>query len=147
MNIRKADDSDKPRIAEFIEKDEFHKEAADEYRKRTDKPPEEYFFEDGSECMAVEDGDTVFYIRQVKALRLNAVFDGHTRKENAVLLRKFTNWLAHAAQAAGFRELIFATDSPDLAHFAQSDHLKFQESPKDLVRSLAPIERTEVANL
>jgi hypothetical protein len=129
MNIRKADENDKSEIARLIDTDEFHK----------GKGTADFFFEPGTECMAVESGDHKFYVRIARSLRINAIFDPTDARGNAVLLKQFTEWIAQSASGAGFRELVFSTDSEPLAEFEKK--LGFQESPKDLIMALPFPER------
>lgn len=120
MNIRKANEEDRKRIAEMIESDPWHK----------DKGTADYFFEDGSECMAVEENGNTFYVRIARALRINAIFDPEKKSKNARMLIKFTPALAEMARQSGFKEMIFSTENPELANF--EERLGFLPAPADM---------------
>ena len=120
MNIRKANEEDKQRIAEMIDADVWH----------AGKGSADYFFEDGSECMAVEEKGHTFYVRIARALRINAIFDPEKKSKNARMLIKFTPALAEMARQSGFKEMIFSTENPELAKF--EERLGFLPAPTDM---------------
>ena len=132
MNLRKADENDRKRIAELIEKDPYH----------AGKGSADFFFEPGSECMAVEENGHTFYVRIARALRINAIFDPEQKSKNARMLIKFTPAIAEMARQSGFLELVFATENPDLAKFEHK--LGFDAAPGDMTMTLAFPEKAEV---
>jgi len=133
MNLRKLTEADCSKIEELIEKDPLHR----------GKGSADNFYEPGTEVMAVEDGDGVFYVQISRALRVRALFDVDPAKKskNAKMLIKFTPCLAEMARQSGFREMLFATESKPLAEFEK--RLGFQESPNELVMPLAPLARAD----
>lgn len=129
MNIRKANEEDRQRIAEMIEADPWHK----------DKGAADYFFEPGSECMAVEENGNTFYVRIARALRINAIFDPEKKSKNARMLIKFTPALAEMARQSGFLEMVFGTENPELAKF--EERLGFAPAPGDMTMTLPVLEK------
>lgn len=123
---RTISDDEKKVIAEWIEKDYFHKPG---------EGSPEFFEADGTETIAIEDEEgNVAYARLSRALRIHMVFDPSQRKRNAEMLTEFTAWIAQSAADSGHKELVFSSENKALRDF--EENLGFSPSPNDMVMSL-----------
>lgn len=127
MNIRKITEADKPSIDAMIEKDPFHAGLG----------TSEFYFEPCTEAFWIENEEGGFVVRLARTMRINAAFDVDQRKNNAFLLTEFTKWVADAAAKSGFREVMFRTESDDLATFEKN--LGFEGSPNEMLMNLEPV--------
>lgn len=111
----------------MIEKDSFHAGLG----------TSDFYFEPFTEAFWVENEEGGIAVRLSRTMRVNASFDPDARKNNAVLLTEFTNWIANAAAQSGYREVMFRTENDSLAAFEKN--LGFAGSPNEMLMNIEPV--------
>ena len=124
MNLRQATESDKPKIAELIENDPYHKGVLDTE-----------FFYAGDLWVLSDDAGPILYIRKAKAMRIHVQFvDDKLRTAKALM--SVLPAFAKFAKDNGYREMIFESQSPLLSKFC-TKNMGFVASPNEFILGLS----------
>ena len=126
MKLRRLEESDKEMIAEWVRVDTDHKDYAPDWIYSGDKK-EKFILEDSN--------GPILGFRIGKSLRVDIQFDETERIRTAKGLIEGFAWLLHAADKAGFTEVIFQSKSKPLINFCKK-RFQFVESPGEIVRLL-----------
>lgn len=120
-------ESERATIAEWIAADPDHR----------DRVNDQFFIgpEPGAQCLTLTNPQgKVFFFRLTRVLRIDIQFPpASTEEEQSRLRRGLTSgfrWLRQRAAAAGFREIVFQSESRMLKVFCR--RFGFKESPQEL---------------
>lgn len=92
--------------------------SVDQYHKET---PVDFFYDSRSVCEVYEDSQgPVMFVRGTKALRIDVQFVKNSdRLRNAKAMLANIDRVVEQARRAGFTELVFCTDNPELLEFGK----------------------------
>lgn len=112
--VRPVDESDRAYLNQLIAADPYHRE----------RLTAGYFLDrqPGEDAWAIEDaqGDVVLYFRTSTAVRIGIQFAAPQDKaRNRIALVRGMHWLEQTLRRNHFREIVFDTDAPQLAAFAE----------------------------
>lgn len=131
--LRMATPADRELCAEWIARDDWHKEKMDA----------EFFLkeEPGVGCYVLEDHEgAILFFRTENTVRLHMQFDGRfdsaARERNREALLTGMDWLAMQLAAKSIVEMTFDSDNP-LLRLSACKRLGFHTAPGDLRRGLA----------
>lgn len=138
--LRATTEDDRALCAAWIEADADHR----------GKVEPDFFIKQqpGIECFVLEDkhGQPVFYFRMSRPIRVDIQFGPATnraeKKRNADALEHGFGWLKEIAAKSGYRQIIFESQSDELAFFCKA-RFGFHKSLTELVCDIAPPETNE----
>ena len=109
MKIRKAEQSDIPKLEELIANDPYHRDLFNS----------EFFFRPDTTTWVVEDErGIIFFLRTSEIMRFHIQFDNEQRARNAKALLDILPAFLKMAQDTGHKQMIFDSTSPGLIKFA-----------------------------